>query len=63
VVTHTLVAAEELRPTGGAIATVVEGPTQIGLQHGLAPDAIIRANPGKDWSKARAGEHVIVPVH
>jgi hypothetical protein len=63
VVTHTLVAAEELRPTGGAIATVVEGPTQIGTQHGLAPDAIIRANPGKDWTKAKAGDRVIVPVH
>lgn len=61
--THILVAAEELRPTGGAIATQVEGPKEIGVQHGLAPDAIIRANPGKDWTKAKAGEHVIIPVH
>jgi hypothetical protein len=60
---HTLVAAEELRPTGGVIASKVEGPTEIGAQHGCDPAAIIRANAGKDWSKAKAGERVLVPAH
>jgi hypothetical protein len=60
---HTLVAAEELRPTGGVMATKVESPTEIGAQHGLDPNAIIRANPGVDWSKVKAGDHVLVPAH
>jgi hypothetical protein len=60
---HTLVSAQELRPTGGVFAERVEGPTEIGAQHGMSPAAITRANPGKDWSKAKAGENVLVPAH
>jgi hypothetical protein len=60
---HTLVSAQETRPTGGVMAETVEGPTQIGAQHGVDPAAITRANPGKDWSKAKAGDHVLVPAH
>lgn len=61
--THTLVVAEEFRPTGGAMASKVEGPTEIAAQHGLDPVAISRANPGFDWSKAKGGDRVIVPAH
>jgi hypothetical protein len=61
--THTLVVAEELRPTGGVMSSKVEGPTEVGAQHGLDPAAISRANPGFDWSKAKGGDRVIVPAH
>jgi hypothetical protein len=60
---HTLVAAREFRPTGGVMAEKVEGPTEIAAMHGVTPDAITRANPGKDWSKAKGGERVLVPAH
>jgi hypothetical protein len=60
---HTLVSSKELRPTGGVMAEKVEGPTEIAAMHGVTPDAITRANPGKDWSKAKGGERVLVPAH
>ena len=60
---HTLVAAQELRPTGGVFAEKVEGPDEIGAMHGVTPAAIRRANPGKDWSKAKGGDRVLVPAH
>jgi hypothetical protein len=60
---HTLVAAREFRPTGGVMAEKVEGPAEIAAMHGVTPDAINRANPGKDWSKAKGGDRVLVPAH
>jgi hypothetical protein len=60
---HTLVAAREFRPTGGVMFEKVEGPDEIGAMHGVTPDAIRRANPGKDWTKAKGGERVLVPAH
>jgi hypothetical protein len=60
---HTLVSSKELRPTGGVMFEKVEGPDEIGAMHGVTPDAIRRANPGKDWSKAKGGERVLVPAH
>jgi hypothetical protein len=61
--THTLVVAEEMTPTGNALASKVEDPAQVAAQHGLAPAAISRVNPGFDWSKAKGGDRVIVPAH
>jgi hypothetical protein len=61
--THTLVVAEEMRPTGGVMASKVEGLREVAAQHGLAEAAISRANPGFDWSKAKGGDRVIVPAH
>ena len=40
-----------------------KGPTEVAAQHGVSPGAITRANPGKDWSKAKGGDHVLVPAH